>query len=298
MTIRIVTDSTSDLPKPIAEQFGIAVIPCFINIGEQGFLDGVNLSRQEFYEKLPALNPLPKTAAPSIGMFQETYQRLIAEGATEILSIHLAASLSAVMNVATIAAQETTNAQVTAFDSRQLSLGTGFQAITAARLSSQGASIAEIIAVLNDQVLRTHTLAVLDTLENLRRSGRVSRLVAELGSILQVKPVMHVYNSEVNAERIRTRKAAMEKMIGILQSFGRLEQIAIVHTHSPDRAEEFKNQMQNLYRYLSIEICEEVTPVIGTHLGRDTVGIICVATKNNGVAGEKNSIGRGGDTSF
>lgn len=279
MTIRIVTDSTSDLPQPIAEQLGIAVIPCFINIGEQSFLDGVDLSRHEFYEKLPTLNPLPTTAAPSIGMFQETYQRLIAEGATEILSIHLSSTLSALLNVATVAAQEITNAKVTAFDSRQLSLGAGFQAITAVRMVRQGASVEEITTQLNDQILRTHTLAVLDTLENLRKSGRVSSLVAQLGSMLQVKPVMHVYNGEVNAGRIRTRKAAMESMIGELQSFGKLEHIAIVHTHSPKRAEELEIHLQGLYPDLDFKICEEVTPIIGTHLGRDTVGVVCVAAK-------------------
>ena len=279
MTIRIVTDTTSDLPKSIAERLGIAVIPCFINIGEQGFLDGVNLSRQEFYERLPSLDPLPKTAAPSPGMFEETYQRLIAEGATEILSIHLASSLSAIVSVATVSAQEITNAKVTVFDSRQVSLGTGFQAIAAAQMAAQGRSVAEIIEVLNDQVLRTHDYAVLDTLENLRKSGRVSGLVANLGSLLQVKPVLHVYNSEVTAERIRTRKAAIEKMIDMVHSLGRLEQIAILHTHSPTRAEELKQQMQSLYPDLTISMCDEITPVIGTHIGRDAVALICVAAK-------------------
>lgn len=279
MTIRIVTDSTCDLPPALAEQYGIVVLPCYINIGDRSYLDGVDLSREEFYTHLPTYSPLPTTAAPGIEMFREAYVRLAQEGATQVLSIHLASSLSALLNVALIAARETTQVPVTVFDSRQLSLGLGFQTLTAARATAQGRTVAEIVALLNDQVIHTHIFAVLDTLENLRRSGRVSRLVAELGTLLQVKPLLRVYNGEVSAERIRTRKAAMEKMLEQVQRLGRLEEMAIVHAHVPERAQELKRQMQQLYPDLNISICEEITPIIGTHVGVGAVGVICVQAK-------------------
>lgn len=282
MSIRIVTDSTCDLPPALAEQYGIVVLPCYINIGERSYLDGVNLSREEFYTNLPTYSPLPTTAAPGIEMFREAYVRLAQEGATHVLSIHLASSLSALLNVALIAARETTEVPVTVFDSRQLSLGLGFQALTAARAAAQGRSVAEIVALLNDQVMRTHIFAVLDTLENLRRSGRVSRLVAELGTLLQVKPLLHVYDGQVSAERIRTRKAAMEKMLEQIQQLGRLEEMAIVHARTPERAQELKAQMQQLYPDLNISICAEITPIIGTHVGIGAVGVICVQAKQHG----------------
>ncbi len=280
MTIRIVTDSTCDLPPALAEQYGIVVLPCYINIGERSYLDGVNLSREEFYTHLPTYAPLPTTAAPGIEMFHEAYVRLAQEGATQVLSIHLASSLSALLNVATIAARETTEVPVTIFDSRQLSLGLGFQVLTAARAAAQGCSVAEIVALLKDQVIRTHIFAVLDTLENLRRSGRVSRLVAELGTLLQVKPLLHVYNGQVSAERIRTRQVAMEKMLEQIQRLGRLEEMAIVHARAPERAQELKAQMQQRYPDLNISICEEITPIIGTHVGIGVVGVICVQAKS------------------
>lgn len=277
--LRIVTDSTSDLPVDLAAQLGIGVVPCYITIGEQSFLDGVNLSRQEFYERLPSYNPFPKTAAPGIEIFHQTWRQVIREGATEIFSIHVASSLSAVYSVAHSAAQEMPDVPITVFDARQLSLGTGFQAIRAAQLAAAGQPVAEIIKTLDAQVLRTHSLAVLDTLEFLRRGGRVSRLVSSLGSFLQIKPLMHVYNGQVTAERIRTRKSAIARMIEIAQAAAPLEQAAIVHTSAPALAEELRQHAQRVFPSTAISLCVEVAPVIGAHLGPDAVGLIYVGAK-------------------
>lgn len=279
MTLRIVTDSTSDLPPDLAAQLGIDIVPCYINIGDKSFLDGVDLSRQEFYTRLPTYTPFPKTAAPGIEIFHETYRRAIQNGATEILSIHVASSLSAVYNVAMIAAQEMNDVPITVFDSRQLSLGTGFQAMIAAQLAAAGFSIAEIVRRLDEKILNIHAMAVLDTLEFLRRGGRVSRLVASLGSFLQIKPVMHVYNGEVTAERVRSRKNAMARMIDIARASAPFEQFAIVHTHAPTLAEELRQHVQTVFPATDISLCVEVTPVIGAHLGPDAVGLIYIGKK-------------------
>lgn len=279
MTLRVVTDSTSDLPPDLAAQLGIVIVPCFINIGEQSFLDGVDLSRQEFYARLPTYNPFPKTAAPGIELFQQAYRQVIGEGATEILSIHVASSLSAVYNVAMIAAQEMNAVPITVFDSRQLSLGTGFQALIAAQLAAAGFSLAEIVRRLEEKILNIHALAVLDTLEFLRRGGRVSRVVSSLGSLLQFKPVMHVYNGAVNAERVRSRKNAMARMLDIAQASAPFEQLAIVHTHAPALAEELRQDVQTIFPATDTSLCVEVTPVIGAHLGPDAVGLIYVGAK-------------------
>jgi DegV family protein with EDD domain len=279
MTLRIITDSTSDLPPDLAAQLGIVIVPCFINIGEQSFLDGIDLSRQEFYARLPTYAPFPKTAAPGIELFHQAYRQVIHEGATEILSIHVASSLSAVYNVAMIAAQEMNDAPITVFDSRQLSLGTGFQAMIAAQLAAAGFSIAEIVRRLDEKILHIHAMAVLDTLEFLRRGGRVSRLVSSLGSLLHIKPVMHVYNGEVNAERVRSRKTAVARMLDIAQASAPFEQLAIVHTHAPALAEELRQHVQTVFPSTDISLCVEVTPVIGAHLGPDAVGLIYIGAK-------------------
>ena len=138
MSVRIVTDSTCDLPKDTIAQYGIRVVPLYINVGKQGFLDGIDISREEFYNKLPTFPVHPTTAAPSPLKFRAMYDSLAEEGATDVLSIHISVALSAVVDVARVAAQETTSVPVTVFDSRQLSLGTGFLVERAAKLAAEG----------------------------------------------------------------------------------------------------------------------------------------------------------------
>lgn len=146
MSIRVVTDSTCDLPESVVAEYGITVVPLYINLGSQGYLDGVELSRQEFYDRLPDYDPAPTTATPGPQMFCEAYERLAEEGATEILSIHISISLSATVDVARVAARETKAVPVTVFDSRQLSLGTGFLVVAAAQAAAEGRSMDDIVA--------------------------------------------------------------------------------------------------------------------------------------------------------
>lgn len=275
MTIKIVTDSTCDLPPDMAAAHGITVLPMYINIGDRGYLDGVELTRAEFYERLPSYQPPPTTASAGPEHFRQAYEALAAEGATEILSIHVAASLSTVCNAATAAARETQSTRVTVFDSQQVSLGLGFLAVTAARAAAAGRSLAEVLAALNDQIKRTHIFAALDTLEYLRRSGRVNSLVASLGSLLQIKPLLHVYAGVVTSERIRTRAQAIQRLIGLLGEQAPLEYLAVLHTRARDRAEAWLTQVRTLLPPGDIPIVE-VTPTIGSHIGPSVLGFACV----------------------
>ncbi len=276
MSIRIVVDSTCDLSDALARQYGIVVIPCYVNIGAQSFLDGVDLTRQEFYAQLPTYKTFPKTAAPGIEMFTQAYERLIAEGATEIISIHLSSTLSALFNVAKIAAQEITGARVTLFDSRQLSLSAGWLAVTAAEMVRAGKAVPEIVAVLHDQVARTQSCAVIDTLDYLRRGGRISWLLAGVGTALQIKPLFRVYDGQVMLEKTRTRKGALERLLNLVAAWGALERAAIVYTDRLDRAEELRQLVLENFPHLVFEYCLQVTPILGAHLGPGTVGIVCV----------------------
>lgn len=183
MSVRIVTDSTCDLPAETISRYGICVVPLYINVGEQGFLDGIDISREEFYEKLPKFPVHPTTAVPSPQKFRALYDSLADESATEVLSIHISVSLSAVVNVAHTAAKETSSIPVTVFDSQQLSLGTGFLVETAARMAAAGSSIAEILSALNAQITRSHVFAVLDTLEFLKRSGRMNKYLVGFATL-------------------------------------------------------------------------------------------------------------------
>ncbi len=276
--IRIVTDSTCDLPQAIVDRLQITVLPLFINIGQEAFLDGVDMDRQTFYQKLPTFKSHPTTAAPGPGIFQKTYERLAAEGATEILSVHIAESLSATVNVARVARKETTAVPVTVFDSGQLSLGMGFLVETAAVAAARGASMTEILDLLEDQGSRTHVFAVIDTLTYLRRSGRMNGVVAGLGSLLQIKPLLKMHRGEASSERVRTLGAATRRLITLLEEVGPVEKAALVHTNAVDRAGSLHRQAAHLLPGGDIPSVN-ITPVLGAHLGPNAVGFACLSVR-------------------
>jgi len=276
MSIRIVTDSTCDLPEEAVTEHGITVIPVYINIGDKSYLDNVEISRREFYERLPEYDPPPKTSAPGLGAFVKAYERLAAEGATEILSIHISASLSAILNVAHSAAQAIRAARVTVFDSRQLTLGTGFLALAAASAAQAGHSMAEIVGLLKERVLRTYSFAALDTLEYLRRSGRMSRAQSSLGELLKIRPLLTMYDGEMTVERTRTFKRTLERLDTLVHSLAPLEELALLHANAREKAEALWEQFQHLVPELQRPFVVEVTPAIGAHVGPGGVGLVCV----------------------
>jgi DegV family protein with EDD domain len=233
--IKIVTDSTSDLPAEIISQYDITVIPTYINIGTRSYLDGVEISRREFYDNLSSFKHHPTTSAPGIVAFVKTYQKLARDGASEILSIHLASSLSNVGNVARMASEAVEEIHVQAVDSKQLSLGTGLLVIEAAKAIAAGKTSAEVIALVQEMTRRTYTFAALDTLIFLRRSGRVSRISAGLGTLLQVKPLLTMNNGEVGREMVRTRHRALERVVEPPP------RCKCWHTHTPTRLKKWSS---------------------------------------------------------
>ena len=278
MSIRIVTDSTCDLPAESIKRYDIRVVPLYINVGSKGYLDGVDMTREEFYTQLPAFPHHPTTAVPSQQKFHAVYDALAEEGASEIISIHISEALSAMMNVARMAAQETTSAIVTAFDSRQLSLGTGFLVETAAKLAAAGSSVAEILSALENQIKRSHVFAALDTLEFLRRSGRMNRFVANMGALLQIKPIMIMHDGTPSSERVRTSKRAIKRVVEMLHNLGEIERVAIVHTHAAERVKELHALASSLLPAEDI-LVEDITPVIGAHIGPGAAGFAVVTAQ-------------------
>lgn len=278
MTIRIVTDSTCDLPRELLEKYPITVVPMYIHVGEQSFRDGIELSRQEFYERLPEFKPAPTTAAPGPEVFRQVYEQLAAEGATEILSIHISVKLSAVCTIATRAAAETKEVPVTIFDSRQLSLGTGFQVLAAAQAAEAGRSMSEILSMLEDLIPRIRVFAALDTLEFLRRSGRMNFAISFLGTLLQIKPLMKMYNGDPTAERIRTRQRAIKRLIELLQEAGPLEKVALLHSNAQARARDLLAKVQPMLPAGDVML-EGINPAIGSHIGPGVVGFAVISQK-------------------
>ena len=280
MSIKIVTDSTCDLPESVIVEHGITLMPLYVNFGAHGFLDGVELSRQEFYERLPHADPFPTTAAPGTEIFRQVYNQLAARGATQILSIHISPSLSATLSVAQLAAKETRTVPVTTFDSGQLSLGLGFIVLKAAQAAAAGRPLNEIIDLLQEMGSRTHVIAALDTLEYLRRSGRMNRAVAGLGNLLKIKPLLRMHNGNPTAERVRTNKGATKRLIRYLNDLAPLEQMAFVHARAPDRAEALRQQVEHLLPEGSVPTVE-ITPVLGANLGPGAVGFACVSARRD-----------------
>jgi len=278
MSVRIVTDSTCDLPPEVISQYGIKVVPLYINVGNRGFLDGIDITREEFYKKLPGYPTHPTTATPSEQKFRAMYDALTDEGATQVLSIHISVALSAVANVARLAAQETTSVPVSVFDSRQLSMGTGFIVETAAKMAAAGCKLEDILVALNAQIKRSHVFAALDTLEYLKRSGRMNRFMANLGALLQLKPILTMNDGNPGNERVRTRERATRRVFEMLRNLGPLERLAIVHTHAPERVAELKLFVQDMFSASDILVAD-ITPVIGAHIGPGAYGFAAVGAQ-------------------
>ena len=276
MTVRIVTDSTCDLPAETIARYGIHVVPLYINVGKEGYLDGVDMTRAEFYHRLPTFPHHPSTAVPSTERFRAAYNTLADEGASEVLSIHISIALSAVVDVARLAARETTSVPVTVIDSHQLSLGSGFLVETAAKMAAAGSSAAEIEVAINAQIQRSHVFAALDTLEYLKRSGRMNKYLAGFATLLQLKPILTMHNGKPGTERVRTRDRAMRCLVEMLAAVGPLERVAIVHAHAlPERIAELRALAAHLLPQGDI-LTEEITPVIGAHIGPGAVGFAVV----------------------
>jgi len=277
MRIRIVTDSACDLPVEIVEEKEITVVPLYINIGDESYLDGVNLTREEFYERLPGYRSAPKTATPSIETFLQVYERLANEGARAILSIHLSETLSATINSARAAAEQFTRIPVTVLDSTQLSLGAGFIVEKAAQLAEVGKTVEEIVTALHDFMKRTYVFASLRTLEYLRRGGRMNFAIARFGELLQLKPLLHMNMGKASAHRTRTNKRARQRLLDWLAEYAPYEKLAIVHAGVQADAEALREQIRSYFPEGGSVPIVQITPVLGAHLGIGAIGFACIS---------------------
>ncbi len=280
MNIRIVTDSTCDLPAPIVEKHGITVIPLYINQGNISYLDGVNLTREEFYRLLPSFHPAPSTATPSTEIFTSTWNKLADAGAQAILSIHISEKLSATVNAARVAAEQFKRVPVTVLDSSQLSLGMGFLVEKAAQMAELGHKMDEIVSNLQAVMKRTYVFASLKTLEYLRRSGRMNFALARFGEFLQIKPLLHMNQGNPVAHRVRTQAKATERMMEWLNEYAPFEKLAIVHAGVQHEAEEMLQHIKHFLPHGDIPIVQ-ITPALGAHLGIGALGFACISTEEH-----------------
>ncbi|HEY7975663.1 MAG TPA: DegV family protein [Ktedonobacterales bacterium] len=277
MAVRVVVDSTSDIPHDRAQALGIEVAPLVVLFGDEEFRDGVDLTADEFYRKLTGSSVTPTTSAPSVGSFQEAYRKAIREGADAVLEISLASQLSAtygnaVQAAKTVAAE--TGVQIEVIDSGTVSGGFGMPAEIVAREAQQGASLEQLKAHAQSMLARIRLYAALDTLEYLKRGGRIGGASALFGSLLNVKPLIEVRDGQVlPVENVRTRSKAQERVGQIAAGHGEAEAVAVVRSNDAV-GEQFDRIARSfwdgpIYEYV-------LGPVVGSHAGPGAGGIIVI----------------------
>ncbi len=274
MTVRIVTDSVSDLPIKVAQELGITVIPLNVRFGTEVYRDGIDLTADEFYYRLAYDKTLPVTSVPSPGSFAEAYDRL-AEETDEILAIILSSKLSATYEVAlqSIGLMKR-KCRVEVIDSQWAVMAQGFIAIAAARAANSGASLDEVLDLTQHNMKRVDMRAAFDTLEFLRRGGRIGAAQALLGSMLRINPIITLKDGLVEpAGRTHSRAKAIDHLYNFATGYSHIEAMAVEDAACPNDAEMLVERLgskfpkERIYR-------SKTTPVIGTHTGP---GLLLVA---------------------
>jgi fatty acid kinase fatty acid binding subunit len=272
MPVRIVTDSACDLPESICDELGIEVVPLTIRFGDREYVDRKELSVDAFWRELESSSVLPETAAPSVGAFEETFRRLSDDGADAIVCINLSARLSATMQSAQVAAKALDGqTPVQIIDSYSASMGIGNLVLHAARRARAGASLDEVVREVESRRERGHVFAALDTLEYLRKGGRIGGAQAMVGSMLSIKPIISVLDGAVeSAGRVRTRSKALKFLVDQIP-VGKVESIGILHGNAPD-VDDFLAMLEPAVPDAEVMV-GTIGPVIGVHTGPRVMGI-------------------------
>ena len=273
MSVRIVTDSTADLPAEMAQELAIAVVPLSVIFGEETLKEGIDISHDVFYERLARVKDLPTTSAPSVGDFLDTYRDVLKE-TDEIVSVNVSSKLSATYSNATQAAAILADegARIEVVDSRTVSLGMMFLCQASVKAAAEGASVEEIREIIDDMIPRISVYVVLDTLEYVRRGGRIGRARAFLGTMLRVKPILSFDGGEVHPEeRVRTRTLALDRLFQIVTSASNIEKVGVAYSINAEEAEALKRRLEEALD-LKVQMTR-IGSVAGVHGGPGVLGV-------------------------
>lgn len=273
MSIRIVTDSSSDLPRSLTDSLGITVVPLSVRFGDVEYIDGQTITPTEFWAKCADSPVLPETAAPPPGAFEAAFRQLKTEGATGIVAITLSSDLSATMQSAELGAKAVaSDIPVRIVDSRSASMGLGLTVVDCARRASEGAGMDEIVALANDLIPRTQVFGALDTLDNLKKGGRIGGAKALLASALSIKPLIEIRDGKVEeAGKQRTRSKALAFLSGLVhEKKTRIERLGVLHAQCAD-IDAFMQTVRADYD--GEVILGDIGAVIGAHAGQGTIGV-------------------------
>jgi DegV family protein with EDD domain len=282
VAIGIVTDSTADLPLPLLAQHHITVVPLIVLFGDEAFQDGIEITSDKFFKRLVRESKLPTTSQPSPIAFRTAYERLREEGATEILSIHISGRLSKTLESARQGAGGVEGVRIVHLDSGLTTLALGMGVVKAAEAVEAGCTLDEARDVAASFFRRTHTFFMVDTLEYLRRGGRIGRAQEIVGSLLQLKPILSLQDGEVvPVGRARTKQKAIEEMLRRAAELRPIEELMAVHaTTTPNDLEHVVERLHGLAPAAPITV-NRITPVIGVHGGPGLLGF-AVVTADDG----------------
>lgn len=274
MTVRIITDTACDLPDEVVDELGIIMVPLTIRFGDDEFVDRRDLDAVAFWHKVATSPTLPETAAPAPGDFVTAYQQAIDEAATGIVVITLSGELSGTLSSARVAADQA-GTPIEIVDSRSVTMGEGLTVMACAQAAAAGASMAQVVAMAHDLAGRTRVLGALDSLEHLRKGGRIGGAKAMLASALSIKPLIEVRNGRVEeGGRQRTRSKALAWLVEQVRQSPRLERLAVMHAQCDDVA-----QLVDALTALGREdlagglVVGDLGPVVGAHAGPRTIGV-------------------------
>lgn len=280
MTVKIVTDSTSDLTPEIASELGITVVPVYVHFGTEAYRDGVDLTTEEFYQKLVHDDTLPITAAPAPTIFAEAYDKL-AEETDEILVIGLSSKLSTVYEVELQGINlMKMKCRVEVVDSLWGMMAQGLIAIAAAKVANAGASLDEVANVTRRNIRRVDLRIAFDTLKYLKRGGRIGAAQAFLGSMLRINPILTLKDGDVcPVARERSRSKAIDYLYNFAAAFSHIEEIAIEDATTPDEAEMLAERLSPKFTKKGI-YRTKVSPVVGTHVGPHVLNIAVLGDRS------------------
>lgn len=272
--IKIVLDSTADTPDDLRDTYGFTIVPLMVQFGAEAFRDGVEISHDEFYRRLVEDTQFPRTAAPSVGAFEQVFRTLSADG-SDIISISLAGSLSATLSAAQQAARLVEGARIVCIDSRTAAMPITYMAIAAAEAAREGRSFEDVVALVESLRSRAVVFVGLDTLRYLEKGGRIGRMRAFLGTMLSVKLMLEFRDGEIlPVEQVRTWKRVPPRMVELMRARGALEDISVLYTTDRDGAE----RMADLCAESGLLPRERIRvgqtgAVIGAHVGPGAVGL-------------------------
>jgi DegV family protein with EDD domain len=276
MSVRIVTDSAADIPRDEAEALGVEVVPLSIRFGDKEYTDGVDLTVEEFYAKLADADELPETSAPAPGAFDAAFRRQAEAGADTVVCVDLSGGLSATVQSAQNAARGLEGEiDVRVVDSRSITSGLGTHVRLAARAAADGADADAVVALLESLKTRTHVLGALDTLDNLKKGGRIGGAQALLGSLLSIKPLLDISSGEVEeAGKARTRRKALEWLRDQVLAVPQVEHLTVAHGMAPE-VEQMVELLSPRFSRDELSIAT-IGPTIGTHGGPRVMGLTWV----------------------